>query len=262
MAKNLSQFESIKHTENNIEFWEARELMNLFGYKRWEDFHKLIQNTQNTDFEGKVDHIRHSPKLIIAGKGATRIIENYQLTRVGCYKLAMLGNTQECVDARSYFTDQTIKQENLEEQVSLDERKKIRKQSKESYKSYNSALIESGINSGQVGLVTSMGDKALFGSKTAKIKEEHSIDNDRPLEDFLHPASMVARMLGREMTKIKVESEQVDSLKKAISTHYKHNKEIRQVLQNNEIIPENLPMQEDIKGQLLPTQTLPIPKLK
>jgi DNA-damage-inducible protein D len=262
MAKTLSQFESIKHTENNFEFWYARELSELLGYPRFDSFKRLVQKTI-LDFESNIEPIHNHVELLeIEENDNPKPKQDYKLSRKFCYQLAMLGSTPECVGARSYFAIQTIKQENQEEQISLEERKKIRKQSKESYKSYNSALIESGINSGQVGLVTSMGDKALFGNKTAKIKLDNNIDNDRPLEDFLHPASMVARMLGREMTKIKVESEQVDSLKKAISTHYKHNKEIRQVLQNNEITPENLPMQEDIKGQLLPTQTLPTPKLK
>jgi hypothetical protein len=39
-------FEQIKHTENSMEFWHARELMPLLGYKYWQDFDKLIQKTK------------------------------------------------------------------------------------------------------------------------------------------------------------------------------------------------------------------------
>jgi DNA-damage-inducible protein D len=243
-----NNFESIKHVENNTEFWLARELQSLLGYKRWEDFHKLIQNTQNTDFEGKIDHIRHSPKLITAGKGATREIDDYILTRFGCYKISMLGHTQECIDSRSYFAIQARKQEIAEQNINHQERQNLRRQSKESYKSYNSILVENGVNEGQVGIITAMGDKALFGQKTAKIKADNNIPNDRPLEDFLHPANVTARMLGREMTKLKVESNQIKTLGSAISNHTKHNKEIRQVLIENQIQPESLPILEDIKA--------------
>jgi len=59
-------------------------------------------------------------------------------------------------------------------------------------------------------------------------------------------------MLGREMTKLKVETNKVKTLKSAISTHTKHNKEIRQVLLDNEIEPESLPILEDITGQNQP----------
>ena len=126
-------------------------------------------------------------------------------------------HSQEIASAQSYFVIQTRRQELNEQKIDLSERKNLRKQSKESYKSYNLALEENGVNQGQIGIVTSMGDKALFGKKTALIKMENNISNDRPLEDFLHPANVTARMLGREMTKLKAESKNIASLKSAIS---------------------------------------------
>lgn len=36
-------FESIKHIDEfENEFWEARELMPLLEYSKWENFHKVI----------------------------------------------------------------------------------------------------------------------------------------------------------------------------------------------------------------------------
>ena len=36
-------FENIKHVdENGVEYWEARELMSLLEYKKWENFYKAI----------------------------------------------------------------------------------------------------------------------------------------------------------------------------------------------------------------------------
>ncbi len=38
-------FESIKHIDEcGNEFWEARELMSLLEYRKWENFHKVIKN--------------------------------------------------------------------------------------------------------------------------------------------------------------------------------------------------------------------------
>ena len=40
-----SIFENIKHIdENGNEFWEARELMPLLEYSKWENFHKVIKH--------------------------------------------------------------------------------------------------------------------------------------------------------------------------------------------------------------------------
>ena len=37
-------FESIKHIDKNgNEYWEARELMPLLEYNKWENFHKVIK---------------------------------------------------------------------------------------------------------------------------------------------------------------------------------------------------------------------------
>ena len=259
MATNLTKqpnlqdqtlFENLKHLdENQVEFWYARELQIALGYPRFDSFKRLILKTI-TDFENLQIPFHNDVELLKIEQNNPNPKEDYKFSRFFCYKLAMLGNTTECIIARTYFAVQTRKQELAQQNTNLEERRKLRKLSKESYKSYNSTLIDSGINEGQIGIITAMGDKALFGSKTAKIKSDNNIPDDRPLEDFLHPANVTARMLGREMTKLKAESDGIKTLGNAIGTHTKHNKEIRQVLVDNQITPEELPILEDLKGQL------------
>jgi DNA-damage-inducible protein D len=256
IANQQLSFEQIKHTENKLEFWFARELMPLLGYSKWENFSKVIEKAKvacqesGFDMDDQFPDVRNVASQRPQGGGS--IPEDYKLTRYACYLIAMNGDSskKQIADAQTYFAIQTRKQELATQNIDLGERKNLRKQSKESYKSYNSTLVENGVNEGQIGIITSMGDKALFGKKTAKIKEENDMPNGRPLEDFLHPANVTARMLGREMTKLKVESNKIKTLGSAISTHTKHNKEIRQVLLDNEIEPEELPMLEDIKGEV------------
>ena len=37
--------ENIKHIDKlGNEYWEARELMIILGYNKWENFHKVIKN--------------------------------------------------------------------------------------------------------------------------------------------------------------------------------------------------------------------------
>jgi DNA-damage-inducible protein D len=248
-----NNFEQNKHTQDGQEFWYARELMPLLGYVKWETFSNVIEKAKIA-CKGSGNSVEvcfpDAGKTSKMPNGGIKPVEDYKLSRYACYLIAMNGDSRkkEIALAQTYFAIQTRKQEISEQNNELDERKKLRKQSKESYKSYNKTLVESGINQGQIGIITSAGDKALFGQKTAKIKEENNIKNERPLEDFLHPANLTARMLGREMTKLKVESKESQTLSTAISTHTKHNKEIRQVLLDNEILPEKLPMQTDIKN--------------
>ena len=43
-------FESIKHfDEFGNEYWEARELMPLLEYSKWENFHKVIKRAKIAD---------------------------------------------------------------------------------------------------------------------------------------------------------------------------------------------------------------------
>src|SRR5574344_1987159 len=65
-------FESIKHIdEQGNEYWEARELMPLLEYIKWENFHKVIKRakiackTSNIDVS---DHFPEFKKPIIGGK--------------------------------------------------------------------------------------------------------------------------------------------------------------------------------------------------
>ena len=41
--KNNETFEDIKHIdENGVEFWYAREIMEVLQYRKWQNFEKII----------------------------------------------------------------------------------------------------------------------------------------------------------------------------------------------------------------------------
>ena len=46
--KNSKTFEDIKHIdENGIEFWYAREIMEVLQYSKWQNFEKIIDKAKN-----------------------------------------------------------------------------------------------------------------------------------------------------------------------------------------------------------------------
>lgn len=104
VSDNNSPFDSIRHIdENNQEFWYARELMGLLGYKTWQKFNNAIkrafvscQNTQN-------DATMHFLPRSVKSKGRTA--DDWKLSRLGCYLVAMNGdpNKPEIAQAQSYF---------------------------------------------------------------------------------------------------------------------------------------------------------------
>ena len=66
--KNNKSFEEIKHIdESGVEFWYARELMKVLGYKDWRYFDAVIEKTklacQNSEMTYK-DHFVVSNKMV------------------------------------------------------------------------------------------------------------------------------------------------------------------------------------------------------
>jgi DNA-damage-inducible protein D len=61
-------FEKIKKVdENGVEYWEARELMFLLGYNRWENFENVIKKAKEACFSSgqeEADHFRDATKMV------------------------------------------------------------------------------------------------------------------------------------------------------------------------------------------------------
>lgn len=66
------------------EYWRARDIQELLGYARWENFIEAIKRAvvscEATGFAVE-DHFRETTKLIEVGKGAKRPVPDYLLTR-------------------------------------------------------------------------------------------------------------------------------------------------------------------------------------
>ena len=66
-------FESIKHIdEYGNEFWEARELMPLLEYSKWENFHKVIKRAKiacETSNNNVSDHFPEFREMVDIGSG-------------------------------------------------------------------------------------------------------------------------------------------------------------------------------------------------
>lgn len=88
-------FESIKKIdEDGIEYWEARELMPLLDYLRWENFEPVIQKATTAckkSDQSVIGHFRDITKKVVLGSGGVRNIKDYKLSRYACYLIAQKG---------------------------------------------------------------------------------------------------------------------------------------------------------------------------
>ena len=167
------KFDEIRHEENGVEFWYARELMHLLDYSKWQNFENVLSKAKVACANNGIvveDHFADASKMVTLGSGANREVEDYMLTRYACYLIAENGDPrkEQIAFAQRYFAVQTRKQELIEERISYIERTEARGKLRESEKRLSQNIYERGVDDAGFGRIRSKGDQALFGGFTTK----------------------------------------------------------------------------------------------
>jgi len=246
-------FEDYSYEEDDVEFWFARDLQKLLGYAEWRNFVKVIEKAKKsckTAENSILDHFVDANKTIDMPKGASKKIEDIMLTRYACYLIAQNGDPrkEEIAFAQSYFAIQTRKQELIEERIALKERFDAREKLTKSETELSKLIYERGVDDAGFARIRSKGDSALFGGKTTiQMKNKLNIPKNRSMADFLPTVTIAAKNLATEMTNLNVKNKDLQGENKITNEHTKNNSDIREVLIKNNIVPEELPAEEDIR---------------
>lgn len=249
-----ASFEELVHKdEDGGEYWLARDLQELLGYAKWENFAKVIGKA-STACKGSgydpEDHFLDVRKMVELGSGATRAVDDIALTRYACYLIAQNGDpSKEAIAfAQTYFAVQTRKQELIEQRLAEMERLSARKKLTLSEKELSGVIYERVGDQMSFARIRSKGDTALFGGHTTQdMKTRLGVPDSRPLADFLPTITIKAKDFANEITNFNIKRDGLNSEPTIAGEHVKNNRDVRDLLLKRGIQPESLPAAEDLK---------------
>ncbi|MCF8245931.1 MAG: DNA damage-inducible protein D [Saprospiraceae bacterium] len=252
IAELFDRFEKACYLYEDVECWSARELMEILGYSKWENFKNALEKAKTAcekAGEKTTSHFVDVAKTVDLAKGAKRKVEDMALTRYACYLVAQNSDPtkQEVAFAQTYFAVQTRKQELIEKRLLDVERVTAREKLSQSEKKLSQVIYERAVDEKGFALIRSKGDMALFGGfSTSEMKLKLGVPDSKPLADFLPSLTIKAKDFATELTSHNVLEKDLKGQNQITKEHVENNTAVRKMLVQRGIKPEALPPAEDV----------------
>jgi len=244
-------FESIKKVdENGIEYWQARELMPLLGYEKWQNAEEVIGRAARAcvnSGQAVDNHFTEFSKMVEIGSNTVRQLRDWKLDRYACYLVAQNGDPKklEIAMAQTYFAIQTRRQELFENLSETDKRLFIRGE----VSSENKKLFSTAKNAGvtKFGSFNDAGYRGLYGMPLNEIEIKKGIKKGELL-DRSGTTELAANLFRITQTDEKIKKDKIRGDYQASQAHFMVGGKVRQTIKDiGGTTPENLSPERHIK---------------
>ena len=253
IAKEYKSFEAIKHvSDDDTEFWYARELAPVLEYVQWRNFAKVLERAilacKNSGYPVS-DHFAEVSKIVEAGATSKPVID-YKLSRYACYLIVQNGDPRKEVIAlgQTYFAIQTRRQEVADYFNQLDEDNK-RLVIRGDIKQWNQMLAEAAHNAGVISdqeyaAFQNAGYMGLYGGlKVEDIHKKKGLKKTDRILDFMSSTELIANLFRISQTEEKLKKDKAATADAANEIHFIVGKEVRGTIERvGGTLPEKLPV--------------------
>lgn len=253
-----------KVAPGKAEYWLARDIQAVLGYKRWENFEDAIQRAKRAcekSGENPSDHFRQTANMVRIGSGTQRAITDYFMDRYACYLVAMNGDPSisQIAAAQRYFAIQTRKQELQEDGALLDKRIDQRKRLTTAVVKLNVAARTAGVQN--FALFHDAGYRGLYEMGLGEIKKKKGLSDNEDLYDRAGRAELAANEFHKTQTEEKIARDRIQGQLPAQRTYKQVGQEVRTAIRKiGGTMPEDMKPEESLKKLERDRKKLPKPR--
>lgn len=248
---NQQIFEDIKHIdENGCEYWSARELQQIFGYKEWRKFEGVIEKAKIACENGGYsvsEHFVGADKTSKMPNGGVKKLTDYKLSRYACYLIAQNGDSRKQVIAlaQTYFAIQTRKQELSEKEYSslTEDEKRFYQRDLTRKGNYSLNQVAKKVGVKNFDKFHNAGYRGLYNGETADdIAKRKGLRYREEILDNMGSEELVDNLFRIVHTEQKLKKDDIQGEEEANMLHYKMGKDIRNFIKKQGgTMPEDLP---------------------
>jgi DNA-damage-inducible protein D len=247
--------------DDGTEFWNARDLLGLLEYTKWDNFVDVIEKAKiscKNSGQPVENHFADVGKMVSLGSGAEREVDDISLTRYACYLVAQNADARKrpVAFAQTYFAIQTRRQEIRDadeaQYLPLSEDQK-RVLLREEIKTHNKNLASAASTAGVIdpldfAIFQNKGYEGLYGGlDRLGIQRRKRLASKQNILDHMGSTELAANLFRATQTEEKLRREHIRGKQAANNAHHEVGRKVRQAIKDiGGTMPENLPVAEDI----------------